>query len=204
MKKPSSVPSARPRRGSPAETRARLVRAAAEQFNENGLHGTDASGIAAAAGYANGTFYKHFGDKREALMAAYETWVENEWEAIGRQVRPGADPHETAKKVVAIGYRHHASWQGLRSAVAALVSVDSGARRTYRKLQRRQLGTVEVLRERLGHRGRALRESDAIRMMTLESVFDSIANGEPRALGLSRRKMLDQLIDMLAAALKED
>src|SRR5215470_6145433 len=37
------LPSPRPRRGSPAATRARLVEAAARLFNRDGFHGTDAT-----------------------------------------------------------------------------------------------------------------------------------------------------------------
>ena len=73
----------RPRRGTPEQTRARLVTTAAEIFNRVGYHGTDSNRIAKEAGYATGTFYKHFKDKREAFLAVYESWVTSEWE-IGR------------------------------------------------------------------------------------------------------------------------
>ena len=42
-------PSPRPRRGSPDETRARLVAAAAAVFNQEGYDGTDSNKLARAA-----------------------------------------------------------------------------------------------------------------------------------------------------------
>ena len=56
--------------------------AAAEIFGRVGYHGTDSNRIAKEAGYATGTFYKHFKDKREAFLAAYEAWVTSEWNAV--------------------------------------------------------------------------------------------------------------------------
>src|ERR1700733_4737197 len=64
----------RPRRGSPEQTRDRLVAAAAKLFNQTGYHGTDSNRIAKAAGYSAGVFYKHFNDKRAIFLAAYEGW----------------------------------------------------------------------------------------------------------------------------------
>jgi AcrR family transcriptional regulator len=49
------------------QTRARLLAAGRELFAERGLHGVTTHEIAARAGVAAGTFYLHFGDKREIL-----------------------------------------------------------------------------------------------------------------------------------------
>src|ERR1700687_38040 len=78
--------STRPRRGSPAQPRERLVAAAASLFNRGGYHGTDSNRIAREAGYSTGVFYKHFQDKREIFLAAYETWVVSEWKAVEDQL----------------------------------------------------------------------------------------------------------------------
>ncbi|MEO3783613.1 helix-turn-helix domain-containing protein [Actinocorallia sp. B10E7] len=53
-----------------AETRERLLRAAADVFAEKGYDGTRVADIAAAAGVSNGTLYAHFGSKAELLVAA--------------------------------------------------------------------------------------------------------------------------------------
>jgi AcrR family transcriptional regulator len=54
----------------PADTRERLLRAAADVFAERGFDGTRVADIAAAAGVSNGALYAHFGSKAELLLAA--------------------------------------------------------------------------------------------------------------------------------------
>lgn len=56
-----------------AETRERLLRAAAEAFAEHGYDGTRVADIAAAAGVSNGALYAHFGSKAELIVAALRT-----------------------------------------------------------------------------------------------------------------------------------
>src|ERR1700757_408625 len=70
-----------PPRG-PEETRSRLVAAAGKLFNSVGYFGTDSNRIAREAGYAPGTFYVHFADKREIFLEVYRGWVDSEWRAI--------------------------------------------------------------------------------------------------------------------------
>src|SRR5262249_12675103 len=72
----------RPRRGTPDETRARLLAAPRGVSNRAGYHGTASTRLARAAGYAPGSFYKHFPDKRAAFVAAYADWVTAEWRAL--------------------------------------------------------------------------------------------------------------------------
>src|SRR5215468_7288026 len=58
---------------SAADTRERLLRAAADVFAERGYEGTRVADIAAAAGVSNGAMYAHFGSKAELLVAALRT-----------------------------------------------------------------------------------------------------------------------------------
>jgi AcrR family transcriptional regulator/ferredoxin len=53
-----------------AETRERLLRAAADMFAERGYDGTRVADIAAAAGLSNGALYAHFSSKAELLVGA--------------------------------------------------------------------------------------------------------------------------------------
>jgi AcrR family transcriptional regulator len=53
-----------------ADTRARLLRAAADVFATRGYDGTRVADIAAAAGVSNGALYAHFGSKAELLVAS--------------------------------------------------------------------------------------------------------------------------------------
>ena len=56
-----------------AETRDRLLRAAADVFAERGYDGTRVADIAAAAGVSNGALYAHFASKADLLVAALRT-----------------------------------------------------------------------------------------------------------------------------------
>jgi AcrR family transcriptional regulator len=56
-----------------AETRERLLRAAADVFARRGYDGTRVADIAAAAGVSNGALYAHFGSKADLLVAALRT-----------------------------------------------------------------------------------------------------------------------------------
>jgi AcrR family transcriptional regulator len=56
-----------------AETRERLLRAAADVFAERGYDGTRVADIAAAAGVSNGAMYAHFASKADLLTGALRT-----------------------------------------------------------------------------------------------------------------------------------
>jgi AcrR family transcriptional regulator len=56
-----------------AETRERLLRAAADVFARRGYDGTRVADIAAAADVSSGALYAHFGSKAELLVAALRT-----------------------------------------------------------------------------------------------------------------------------------
>jgi TetR/AcrR family transcriptional repressor of nem operon len=55
-----------------AETRERIVEAAAAQFRKNGIDRTGLNDLMAAAGLTHGGFYRHFGTKNELVAEASE------------------------------------------------------------------------------------------------------------------------------------
>ena len=191
---------ARPRRGSPVLTRERLVAAAAELFNTVGYHGTDSNRIAREAGYSTGTFYKHFKDKRQIFLAAYETWVTSEWKALAAELAAGGTPKAIARRMVALSVQFHSRWRGLRTSLIELVFTDAKVRRFYRDQRRRQLDLMAQLRTRIGAR-RHRREDDAILLFTSERTYDAIAHGELRQLGLSRKAVIQVLVNKAIEAL---
>src|ERR1700722_499530 len=81
----------RPRRGDPAQTRLRLIAAAATLFNRVGYHATDSYRIAKESGYSPGSFYKHFKEKQYIFLAAYEGWIVSEWEAFQSYLALGGE-----------------------------------------------------------------------------------------------------------------
>src|SRR3954449_3077912 len=59
-----------------AETRMRLIDAAADQFARKGFHATSAEAVASAADRTTGALYDHFGGKEGLLVGLLERWVE--------------------------------------------------------------------------------------------------------------------------------
>ncbi len=60
-----------------AETRQRLLDAAAELFAERGIETSSIDAIANRAGRTSGAVYAHFGGKEGLLFALLETWVDD-------------------------------------------------------------------------------------------------------------------------------
>ena len=58
-----------------AETRARLLSAAADLFARKGFHATSTEAVAAAADRTTGALYDHFGGKEGLLVALLELWL---------------------------------------------------------------------------------------------------------------------------------
>jgi AcrR family transcriptional regulator len=191
----------RPPRGLPQQTRERLLEAAAEVFSRVGYHGTDSNQIAHQAGYATGTFYKHFKDKKELFLAVYERWVSNQWQAVSDAIATGRTPGQIARALVQVSIDFHTKGRGLRSSLHVLVSSDPDVRRFYRQQRRKQLDTMARLRKEIGAPSRT-REEDAIHLYMTERVFDAIANGELAALGLDRNAVIREMNRRVEALLR--
>jgi AcrR family transcriptional regulator len=191
----------RPRRGSPEETRERLIRAAGSQFNRFGYHGTDSNTIAKEAGYATGTFYKHFRDKREVFLAAYERWLAAEWKEVDDELSRMRNAEETAKRLVEVTIRFHTEWRGLRASLMELVFSDPEVRRFFRKQRRRQLDHIVELRSRFTLPPQTS-EQDAIFMCLTERVYDAIGQGEIQSLGLDQAAVIESMVEKTHAFLE--
>jgi AcrR family transcriptional regulator len=191
----------RPLRGDREQTRERLITAAASQFNRFGFHGTDSNSIAKAAGYATGTFYKHFRDKREVFLAAYESWLAAEWKEVDDELSRMRNAAETAKRLVELTIRFHTEWRGLRASLMELVFSDPEVRRVFREKRRRQLDHILELRSCLNLPPQT-REQDAIFMCLTERVFDAIGQGEIQSLGLDQAAVIESMVEKMHAFLE--
>src|SRR5579875_2818221 len=103
--------------------RERLVLAAVDLFTEQGYDSTTVAQIAERAGVTRSTFFRHFSDKREVLVAGQETLARLLAEGIA-EAPAGASPLEA----VAAGIERASGEMGpvnrelgprLRAAVAA-------------------------------------------------------------------------------------
>jgi len=194
------VPPPRPRRGAPQETRGRLIAAATRLFNRDGFYGTDSNRIARAAGYSPGVFYKHFKDKREVFLAAYEQWSLAEWEQVTTILSSGGSDREMARRLVLMSVDFHTRWRGLLASLRQLVFTDERVRTFHRRQRKRQLEWMAQLRARRSASPRR-RERDIVYLYMTERTFDAIAQGELRALGLDKQLVIDAMVESTVAAL---
>jgi AcrR family transcriptional regulator len=177
-----------------------LIAAAARLFNSYGYHGTDSNRIAHAAGYSTGIFYKHFKNKREVFLAAYETWSKAEWAQFAAIVTSGGSNRDAARRLVTVAIGFHTSWRGLLSSLRALVFSDPVVRKFHRSQRRKQLDWMAELRRKRGtlpHR----KEEDLIHLYTTERTYDAIAQGDISALGLKRKFFIEAMVQNVIAAL---
>ncbi len=185
----------RPRRGPPEETRERLVVAAAEAFNRDGYDGTDSNRIAREAGYAPGTFYKHFVDKRAVFLAVYEEWVAREFRDVGATLAEPGTVDDRAERVVGVFLAHHQRWRGFRASLRALVASDREIRDFYRVQRRKQL--VILAEMQTARKKKAIRERDALLLFTIERAADALADGEAEALELNHVSLRALLVALV-------
>src|SRR5262245_40353297 len=191
----------RPRRGVPHETRGRLLTAAAELFNREGFYGTDSNAIAKAAGYSTGVFYKHFKDKREIFLAAYEQWSIAEWKRVTAVLERGGSERDLARRLVLMFIEVQTAWRGLLASLRQLVVTDGTVRRFHRRQRKRQLDWMAALRVKR-HLQPRRREQDLVYLWTTERTFDAIAQGEVRDLGLDRTLVIEAMVERTLEALR--
>ncbi|MFC7309797.1 TetR/AcrR family transcriptional regulator [Streptomyces monticola] len=75
-----------------AETRARLIDAAAELFATKGFHAVSAEAVADAADRTTGALYSHFGGKEGLLLALLDVWKERTAAQLSDEVASAPDP----------------------------------------------------------------------------------------------------------------
>src|SRR3954451_14084533 len=74
-----------------AETRGRLIAAAADLFARKGFHAVSAEAVADAADRTTGALYNHFGNKDGLLLALVEQWLDESAARISADVEGSGD-----------------------------------------------------------------------------------------------------------------
>ncbi|HWA62218.1 MAG TPA: TetR/AcrR family transcriptional regulator [Caulobacteraceae bacterium] len=161
-----------------SETGAKLVAAAAAEFNDHGFGGTDTNKIARRAGFAPQTFYRWFKDKTEIFVAVYRAWEEEERAAIGALIARRADD----AAVVQAGVDHHRRYLNFRRSLRRLSLEDPVVRRARAESRVRQVAQIKAWSPE------AARLDDgriAAALLTLERLTDALAEGELADMGVS-------------------
>jgi AcrR family transcriptional regulator len=205
----------------PEETRSKLVEAAGKLFNSVGYFGTDSNRIAREAGYAPGTFYVHFADKREIFLEVYRGWVDSEWRAIAAAIAPekGAGArslehvpekwkpafrkgHATALslRIAQAVLRHHREWRMFRKSLRALTVTDERVHQARVAQRARQIAQTSALLK-----ARGVSQSPAriyANLLLFEILCDAVADGDTATLGLKERDILARLAADIDALLE--
>jgi len=188
----------------PEETRSKLVEAAGRLFNSVGYFGTDSNRIAREAGYAPGTFYVHFADKREIFLEVYRGWVSSEWQAIAAAIAPekGAAVGSQSLRIAQAVLRHHREWRMFRKSLRALTVTDERVHRARVAERARQIAqAAELLR------ARGVMQTPAriyANLLLFEILCDAVADGDTATLGLKERDILARLAADVDALLEGD
>jgi AcrR family transcriptional regulator len=188
----------------PEETRSKLVEAAGRLFNSVGYFGTDSNRIAREAGYAPGTFYVHFADKREIFLEVYRGWVSSEWQAIAAAIAPekGAAVGSQSLRIAQAVLRHHREWRMFRKSLRALTVTDERVHRARVAERARQIAqAAELLR------ARGVTQTPAriyANLLLFEILCDAVADGDTATLGLKERDILARLAVDVDALLEGD
>ncbi|WP_394840894.1 TetR/AcrR family transcriptional regulator [Pendulispora brunnea] len=185
----------RPRRGHPEDTALRLTVAAARMFEEHGYFATDSNAIARAAGYAPGTFYKHFRDKTDAFVAVYTWWVENVWAEVDASWSAPLEREDRARTAIAHVVRVHAAWPRFRRDLRHLAESDPRVQKAFTENRRAQLARLVAMA------GKPRRASCFGLLLAIERTADAIAMGEASRMGISPEVLEAELVTAVRALL---
>lgn len=174
-------------RARPDQTRAALIRAARLEFDEHGYDATNSNRIAARAGFAPQTFYRHFKDKIEVFLAVYAHWVEEEIAALARV--------QSAAVAARIVIGHHRGSLNFRRALRRL-SVENDEVRAARATSRKQ--QIAQIRARRPQARQTTAVQCGAWLLMVERLADAAAEGEFADLGLTERDAEAALTELLA------
>jgi AcrR family transcriptional regulator len=180
----------------PDETRKALIAAAATEFNRAGFDGTDSNRIARAAGYAPGTFYAHFTDKRAIFLAVYETWVTAELEAMANAVGTPAGTGGVRERLAGTVLDHHRKWRVFRASLRALYATDPVVRKARLAQREKQIAALAAALEERGHKASS-RAAMLARLLYFEALCDAVADGDTKKLGIPEADVIGLLADSL-------
>ena len=180
---------ARGRTGRQQNTAARLVAAAAKEFNKHGFDGTDSNKIARRAGFAPQTFYRWFRDKTAIFVAVYRAWEDEEAQVIGGLLAKGAPMSELVEAVVA----HHRAYRLFRRSLRQLALENETVRKARTESRLRQ---IERTRRWAGPEARSPAEIAAL-LLQMERLCDGIAEGELAELGVDEPTARQAITELL-------
>lgn len=174
------------------DTRARLIAAAATEFNTRGFSGTDTNRIARAAGFAPQTFYRHFADKTAIFIRVYEQWQHDEREKIAIAMRAASADESRDHAIARSLLDAHGDWAVFRRSLRLIALEDDRVRAVRAASRRAQLAT-------LGITGPERWAQAVAALLMIERLCDAAADAEIDDLGIGRAEWIAIVATALAA-----
>ena len=185
-----------------AQTRKRLLDAAATVFSERGFHGASVEAICAAAGLTTGALYSNFRGKNELFLALYEERIERRRRALHDAVKgSGGGPAGLAAAAESVGrsLTEDREWFVLYFEFALYASRNAAFARRFESVRAQGLAElVSGMRAGVGHtdsdRGLDADElARVIRALSYGLALDQLI-GDPDAPGDLVRRVFDALL----------
>ena len=180
----------------PDFTRKQLKIAARREFNSVGYFSTDTNKIAKLAGYAPGSFYRHFKDKVDIFIEIYQDWHLEQMLEIERALFAGGSIEEMSDRLATIVINFYGNWKPLRA--AARVLVISEERVAEFKTSRRTAVMQNIIALRTHLNLITLPEEKIILFLILiERLGDAVSDGEFDLPSLPKNSGHHALVEMI-------
>jgi AcrR family transcriptional regulator len=161
----------------PEHTRRQLKMAAQHEFNSVGYFFTDTNKIARAAGYAPGSFYRHFKDKVEVFIEVYRDWHLEQMNAIEKTLHEEGDKETLSARLTFVILTFYTKWKTFRAS-ARVLAISEERVRTFKKDRRVEIVHAIIgLRKKLNFAPKQVHEVVTF-LIELEHLCDAIADGE--------------------------
>ena len=157
----------------------RLLRAAAQEFNEQGFGGTDTNKIARRAGFAPQTFYRWYQDKVDIFIKTYERWQRQELDTLSQLLAESASDLRLVKAVVA----HHEANLVFRRSLRQLAVENDAVRASRARSRLNQIVYIKKINPDVGRDDASL----ATMLLQTERLADALAEGEFHDMGLNKK-----------------
>ena len=165
-----------PAAAAPSPTRERLLRAAREVVEEHGYGGASVAAIAARAGVANGTLYRHFPSKADLFVEVFRDVCEREI-AAARKAAGGADTAVAKIDAVLVNFARRALANPLLAWALIAEPVDPAVERVRLEYRRTYTGHVARLVRAAIRQGDAPPQNAAIAAAALVGAGNEVLAG---------------------------